>query len=332
MAHNITGTDTLVLARKGAWHGLGQILPDQFTPDEALAAGFLDWEVSLVPLTTVPLLGGPRDGDRVEVPAQRGVVRSDTGTVLGVVGDRYTPVQNREVFELIRDGVASVTDAPVKIESCGSFKGGAITFVCVQTHQFEVGDRDPVRTFALFGNSHDGSRAFTCLNTSVRVVCNNTYNLALREGANRQAARHTATVHGRIERIAAQLVAGVDAAQAFEAQARTMAGRKLRGPTALQELYGRVYLHAVGKPEDERARRKAQATMAEWTSNFWAGRTAQLGNENDGSVWAAFNAVTEWADHARTVRSETPERRMFANLYGDAAEFKAKAMEVMVGA
>jgi phage/plasmid-like protein (TIGR03299 family) len=331
MAHNITNTDSLILARRPAWHGLGTVLPDTFTPDEALAAGYLDWQVSLVPVWTAPLIGGPNDGAAVPVDGHRAVVRSDTGTVLGIVGDRYTVVQNSEVFALVRDGVAAVTDAPVRIESCGSFKGGAITFVCVETHQFQVSDRDTVRTFALFGNSHDGSRAFTALNTSVRVVCNNTYNMALREGTNRHAARHTATIHGRIERIASQLVAGVDAARAFEAQARRAASIRVR-PGELQGLYERAYAAAIGVPEDDRQRRKASATIADWRWNLQQSGLANLGDSSDGSLWAVFNSVTQWADHARTVRSETPERRMHANLYGDAAEMKQAVWEALVPA
>jgi phage/plasmid-like protein (TIGR03299 family) len=326
MAHNITSSDTLVLAGTRAWHGLGQVLPSTFTPDQALAAGYLNWDVHLVPIQTMPLVGGAQDGARVTLPDHRAVVRSDNGAVLGVVGDRYTPVQNREVFEMIRDGVAAVTDAPVRIESCGSFKGGAISFVCAHTHVFDAGNGDIVRTYAMFGNSHDGSAAFSCLNTSVRVVCNNTYNMALREaGNNAHKVRHTRSVHLKIERIARELVLGVETARAFEAQVVQLNRTKPK-TSDVQEIYERAYIAAVGKPDDERAKRKAQATVSEWQSKLYNSKNAVA----DGSLWGIFNSITEWTDHERTVRNDNSERRMHANIYGDAAEFKAKVMSALV--
>jgi phage/plasmid-like protein (TIGR03299 family) len=326
MAHNITSSDTLVLAGTRAWHGLGTILPDTFTPDQALDAGYLNWDVHLVPIQTVPLVGGAQDGATVTLPDHRAVVRSDNGAVLGVVGDRYVPVQNREVFEMIRDGVAAVTDTPVRIESCGSFKGGAISFVCAHTHTFDAGKGDIVRTYAMFGNSHDGSAAFSCLNTSVRVVCNNTYNMALREaGGSAHKVRHTRSVHLKIERIARELVLGVEAAHAFEQQVVKLNSSKPK-TSNVQAIYERIYTAALGKPDDERAKRKAQATISDWQSNLFNERNAMA----DGSLWGVFNSVTEWVDHQRTVRLDNNERRTHANIYGDAADVKSRIMGALI--
>lgn len=332
MAHNITNTDTLILAKDKAWHGLGTVLPDNFTADEALAAGYLNWQVHLVPIQTVPLIGGAQDGATVTLPDHRAVVRSDIGTVLGVVGDRYTPVQNTEVFEMIRNGIDGLDLglAPVKIESCGSFKGGAITFVCVKTHQFEVGKGDPITTYAMFGNSHNGSAAFSCLNTSVRTVCNNTYNMGIAEakrGGTYQSVRHTRNIHLKVERIMRELYLGVETAQQFETEAKRLASLKPR-TNKVQEIYERIYTEAIGKPDDERAKRKAQATVSEWQANLGNNRNT-LGNGTDGSLWAIFNSVTEWADHERTVRNDNAERRMHANIYGDSADLKGRIWDAL---
>lgn len=332
MAHSITNTDTLILANKPAWHGLGTVLPSTFTADDALSAGYLNWDVHLVPLTTVPLVGGANDGARIAIPDKRAVVRSDNGTVIGVVGDRYTPVQNREVFEMIRDGIDRIAGnlTPVQIESCGSFKGGAITFTCVHTHQFEVGKGDPIRTYAMFGNSHDGSSAFSCLNTSVRTVCNNTYNMGIAEASRAgtlQRVRHTRSIHLKVEQIMRELVRGVEAAQQFEVEAIRLANRK-PSMSKVQEIYERIYIEAIGKPDDDRAKRKAQATVSDWSVRLTNSRNA-LGNGTDGSLWAIFNSVTEWADHERTVRGDSTDRRLHANIYGDAADLKSKVWDTV---
>lgn len=330
MAHNITNTDTLILAKTKAWHGLGTVLPDTFTADEALAAGYLNWRTHLVPIQTMPLVGGAQDGAVVTLPDHRAVVRSDNGAVLGVVGSRYTPVQNTEVFEMIRDGVERITGQAVKIESCGSFKGGAITFTCVHTHQFEVGKGDPVRTYAMFGNSHDGSAAFSCINTSVRTVCNNTYNMGIAEakrGGTYHAVRHTRNIHLKVERIMRELYLGVEAAQQFETEAVRLANRKPKADR-VQEIYEQVYIAALGKPEDDRAKRKAQNTVSDWAIRLGNDRNS-LGNGTDGSLWAMFNSITEWVDHERTVRNDNAERRMHANIYGDAADLKGRIWDAI---
>ena len=94
----------------------------------------------------------------------------------------------------------------------------------------------------------------------------------------------------------------------------------------MQEIYERAYIAAVGKPDDERAKRKAQATVSEWQSKLYNSKNAVA----DGSLWGIFNSITEWTDHERTVRNDNSERRMHANIYGDAAEFKAKVMSALV--
>src|SRR5438034_3505482 len=63
---------------------------------EMIAAAGLDWRVEQHPLEAVV----EREYQSVRIPVPRHVanVRSDTGAVLGVVGDGYEPLQNRAAF------------------------------------------------------------------------------------------------------------------------------------------------------------------------------------------------------------------------------------------
>jgi phage/plasmid-like protein (TIGR03299 family) len=335
MAHNITNTDTLLLANRTAWHGLGTVLPDTFGIDEALSAGRLDWEVHLVPMMTVPIIGGPQDGANLPIPEHRATVRSDTNAVLGVVGSKYSVLNNRTMLEVASEAVSAM-GGNIKLESCGSFSGGRKVFACIRTNTFDVAKGDTVNTYALLSNSHDGTASFELMNTSVRVVCNNTLNIALRSGSNKARRRHTVNMLNGVPQLVRELVAGKDAAFEFEATAKALASKSLTvaqasSPSYVQSLYEKVYIHMFGKPDTTSATNKALARMADWQQRFFNERQV-LGNSADFSHWSLLNSITEWSDHNRTVRneSEAGSRRMLSNLYGSSAELKDKALEAVL--
>ena len=58
-------------------------------------------------------------------------------------------------------------------------------------------------------------------------------------------------------------------------------------------------------------------------SNLESSRNTGTGTE--GSVWHALNAVTEWSDHTRRVRGDDRANRVYSNLLGTSAAFKAGA-------
>lgn len=74
------------------WHGLGVQVEQAMTSEEAIQLGGLTWEVDSKPIYV-------NTGRFTEIENKKAVVRRDTGKVLGVVGNWYTPVQNRQAFE-----------------------------------------------------------------------------------------------------------------------------------------------------------------------------------------------------------------------------------------
>ena len=105
MSHEITENDNVVLHKNSAWHGLGKVVADAPTPHEALVAAGMDWEVDQYDLSATlaiePPTGtfGPAGIKRVAVPSHIANVRRDTGEVLGIVGQGWTPIQNREMAD-----------------------------------------------------------------------------------------------------------------------------------------------------------------------------------------------------------------------------------------
>lgn len=135
------------------------------------------------------------------VPSHMATVRTDTDGMLGVVGKDYGIVQNTKAFEFIDFIKDCAGEAPL-IETAGVLNGGSRIFVTAQLGNqcFDLGPNDPMKTYVIFTNSHDGSGSVTAIISNVRVVCQNTLALALRgAGKNKLKFNHTSGVHKRLD-------------------------------------------------------------------------------------------------------------------------------------
>ena len=178
--------ESLFVTRVPAWHNMGTVVKESPTSEEAIRLAGLDWKVEQKPIYLAD--GTPINGNYANV-------RSSDGKPLGIVGDRYKVVQNIDAF--------AFTDAllgeGVKYETAGSLKDGRVIWLLAKMPEpFEVlGDKiDP---YLVFTNTHDGSGAVRVCATNIRVVCNNTLNLALRQAKRVWSARHTGSVTSRLD-------------------------------------------------------------------------------------------------------------------------------------
>jgi phage/plasmid-like protein (TIGR03299 family) len=185
MAHCIGIHDHLVLARKPAWHGLGEVF-DQ-APGWEEGTHRLGWTVQVC-----PLVANYHDNE-VEVPQAFAVIREDIGISLGVVGGRYVPIQNLEAFSLVKP---LVDDGQCEIETCGSLHNGAKVFLLlkIKGEDLDIGmqKKDLLKSYLLVTSTHDGSSSLKVGFTCVRVVCQNTLTASLR-GDGFTSIRHTAS-------------------------------------------------------------------------------------------------------------------------------------------
>ncbi len=154
------------------WHRLGTKLDQPATAREAIAAAGLDYEVTLTPVATV---------DGMMVHKARAVVRYDNQTVLGIVTERYVPVQNHQAFGFLD---AIVAEGGLRYHTAGAIgKGERVWMLAKLPSHIRVKNSDDlVDKFLLLSNTHDGSRALRVFFTPIRVVCQNTLNLAERQG------------------------------------------------------------------------------------------------------------------------------------------------------
>lgn len=178
--------ETLFYVREKPWHGLGVKVENAPSSKEALVAAGLDWNVEQRKVYT-------EDGH--VIPGYYANVRGTDNRTLGVVTKRYRIVQNHEAFAFT-DGLLG---KGVRYETAGSLKGGRKTWILARLpKQYRVAE-DKVMPYLVFSNSHDGSGAIKVAMTPVRVVCNNTLNLALQNADRIWSANHTGDIESKLE-------------------------------------------------------------------------------------------------------------------------------------
>ena len=183
MAHMI---ETMFSVREKPWHGLGTIVMEAPASAEALKLAGLDWEVVQEPVYT---------DNRELIKGYRANVRSSDRRVLGVVSDRYKVVQNTDAFsftdELLGKGV--------KYETAGSLQEGKKVWLLARLPKEYVIAGERISPYLVFSNTHDGSGSVKVAVTPVRVVCNNTLNLALDNAKRSFSMIHTGNIHDKIQ-------------------------------------------------------------------------------------------------------------------------------------
>ena len=178
--------ETLFVTRTPAWHGQGIVLPESPTSEDAIRYAGLDWTVEQKPIFLA---------DGTKIPDAFANVRSSDNKPLGIVGARYTIVQNIDAF--------SFTDAllgeGVKYESAGALKEGKIIWLLAKLPENVTILGDEIAPYLVFTNTHDGSGAVRVTATNVRICCQNTLNLALKSARRVWSARHTGSVESKLD-------------------------------------------------------------------------------------------------------------------------------------
>lgn len=183
MAANV---ETMFYTREKPWHGLGTMVAEAPTSRDALRLAGLDWNVIQKSVETM---------DGIPIPGFKANLRDCDNKVLGVVTDRYKVVQNEDAFaftdELLGEGIT--------YETAGSLQEGRRTWILAKLPHRYIISGDEITPYLVFMNSHDGTGAIKVAMTPIRVVCQNTLNLALSKAKRCWATNHTGDIFGKME-------------------------------------------------------------------------------------------------------------------------------------
>lgn len=316
MAHNLATTNgktAMMYTGEVPWHKLGTKLDQPATAREAIEAAGLNYRVDLKSLNTE---------DGTAVAQRKGVVRTDSGTVLGVVGNSYVPVQNYQAFGFLD---AVVAEGGLRYHTAGALGNGErIWMLAKLPSQIRVkGSEDIVDKFLLLSNTHDGTTALRVYFTPIRVVCQNTLNMAEGMSVGQGIAiMHKGDLHAKIQQ--AQRVLGL--AERFYDDAEGMIDILSHHTPTLEQL--RSYFEALYPDPVDGDNARAKKVRENLARIFETGIGLDI-PEIKGTSWAAYNAVTEWVDHYRPARCANPldraSRRLQSSWFGTGAKMKAKA-------
>jgi phage/plasmid-like protein (TIGR03299 family) len=196
MAHNLNFNEQRqewsFFSTEKAWHDLGQIVNGAKTSEEAIKLAHLDYEVQLKPIYFDKEAAFNEQDSLMPklITDNYATVRTDTMQALGIVKKRYKVIQNTDVFSFF-DNVIDDDDAV--FETAGALGNGEKIFISAKMpHHIEIkGYNDPTEIYILLTSSHDGSGSIVAGITPIRVVCNNTLNVALGGIKNKVSIRHT---------------------------------------------------------------------------------------------------------------------------------------------
>ena len=183
MAANV---ETMFYTREKPWHGLGTRVEVAPTSADALKMAGLDWEVLQESIYTDA-------GDKIA--GYKANVRSTDKKVLGVVTDRYKVIQNAEAFEF----TDTLLGNGVRYETAGSLAEGKKVWLLARLPREYIIGGERISPYLVFSNTHDGSGAVRVAVTPIRVVCNNTLNLALDTAKRSWSMVHTGDIKGKIQ-------------------------------------------------------------------------------------------------------------------------------------
>lgn len=194
MSHNLNinkGKASFFSLKEKAWHGLGQIVKSAPNSKEAIQLAGLDYEVGLAPLSA-----NLDDNSIVSLPKNFATYRKDTGIPFGVVGTKYTVVQNKDAFSFF-DSI--VGEGEAIYETAGALGEGEKIFITAKLPDYIKVGKDAIEKYLLLTMAHDGSGAIKAMFTPIRVVCNNTLRMALNRNTNQISIRHTQAVHNSLK-------------------------------------------------------------------------------------------------------------------------------------
>lgn len=316
MAHELVKASDMAFVGSTPWHGLGNKLPPKQPIEVWQKASGMDFEIKQ---TDVLFNAHNGDGNLLNLrsnPDSTVLYRSDNNEPLSVVSKRYKVVQPKDVLGFYRD---LVSVGGFELETAGVLKGGKKLWALARTGQEALlPGLDKVKAYLLLATSCDGSLATTAQFTSVRVVCNNTLQMAVGESKGAIRVPHSTIFDPAA--VKQELGLGLSAWEQFMASIKAMSNRPVNKFEAMSYL-----VNVLGDPSlplNEQPNQKAIQTVYGLYSG--EGKGSKLDSAK-GTAWGLVNGVTEYVDVHRRARNQ--DYRLDSAWFGQGAAIKQKGFE-----
>ncbi|MBL1376461.1 DUF932 domain-containing protein [Zobellella iuensis] len=293
------------------WHGLGNQLSRQQPLSVWLKEAGMDWSIKQSDVMFNAAEEGLflRSHDSAQV-----LYRSDTLAPLSVVSNRYKVVQPEEVLHFYKDLVQA---GGFELETAGVLKGGRKLWALAKTGQAaKLKGNDQLKAYLLLATSCDGTLCTTAQFTSVRVVCNNTLQVAVGQKAGAVKVPHSTVFDPK--QVKEALGLGLSSWDTFMRDLKAMSQR----PVSPEEAH-RFFAEVLDDPCATQADLPPAKPMQQLLSLYdGAGMGAELASSKN-TAWGLVNAMTEFVDHHRRARNQ--DYRLDSAWFGHGAQLKHKA-------
>lgn len=279
------------------WHGLGTPVEKAMTSEEALELAGLNWEVKAEPVYANGLL----------IPDYKANIRQSDGTFLGMVGNRYQIIQNREAF----DFTDSLVGEGCVYETAGSLDGGKRVFLLARLPEEKILG-DEVCPYIAFTNGFNGYYSVKACITPVRVVCQNTLNLALDNASKVWTTKHTGNINSKLETAKETLGLAKDYMKKLDQTANVLAETKI-SDSEVEEVLNKIY------PVAEDATDRMKQNVQDIKDGFYMCMISPDILKFRNTAWGVVQAASDFTTHTKpkNVRSNYEEKNFGKVLDGN---------------
>jgi phage/plasmid-like protein (TIGR03299 family) len=301
------------------WHGLGTRVPAGATAARMIHAAGLDWRVELNPARGATIINKNKEYSRYEVVRVPRPGTSEAEVLLGIVSRRYQPLQNIEAFQFF-DPI--VGESKAYFETAGALSEGERIWVMAKMPgAMQIVPGDDCLKYLLLSNTHSGDGSVIVKFTSVRVVCQNTLMLAMKDGQKAYRVRHSKQMQFKLDELAGFL--------ALTQSVFMEAERSFKRLAQIQMVGDRLdsYLKAVFPLSAAQEKRQIRSARWDYVTRIFETRDDLQQRGVRGTLWGAYNAITTFEDYKKPSGEELPEKRLERAWFGGGADIKLKALE-----
>ena len=263
------------------WHELGTPVDHAMTSEEALKLAGLDWTVTARPVFT---------DNGIQIPGYVANTRDSDDRVLGIVSNKYKIVQNVEAFSF----TDSLIGGDVRYETAGSLRNGKNTFLLAKMPKTKILG-DDFENYICFTNTHDGTGAIKVCSTNVRVVCNNTLNLALSTAKRSWSCKHMGNMNDKLQ----EAQRALELAHEYTEELTKYAERAAKITIDEAKTYEVLkQLFPIADDATDRMKKNGESAIEDFKSCMYAVDLSPF----YGTVWGLVNAASDFAYHRAPAR------------------------------
>jgi hypothetical protein len=305
MSANIQTRDIQV-GLEMAWHKLTQV-------EKAIDA--TNCRI-LYPMTIEQLVFKNPAGDYVEGNGRQIVSLDDNLPIGRPVGSDYKLIDNAGIWDAVQQGLAGTKH---EIVSCGSVSDRSLGFISVKiADDFKAANRDTKSVMnVLWG--HGGNKAVVARTGFTVVVCQNTFNVAMREKSDfKLSIRHTAKAN--VLDLGKAIDAHIGVVAEFKLAMDSMDSVDVTADKARKIYAG--FLSGGEVPETKTGISRLTNVVHDMTTLF------AIGNGNSGRTMAdVFNGATDYYSHESSGGNRW--KQFVSSEFGAADNRKREFMDVI---